>query len=306
MEKNTFTLTETQRAAIGMSGWNYVKGESDNRTIITLTLPLTEIADATNNTRTFSFDVAFVEDFEKAIRDSTEAFNPEEYAVTHFRNGKGLEQLLKEGKYIKEKLDDLVDTLHGLKLTKKKKREFEDKCYEAYKLHWMLSHGRTLSEYVSGIAKSSNVVETLECPPKKRTTREHLVYESENHFVNETGFGNGSCYVCKDEFLQAEFLDENYMHSLFGLMEGGATLKAFYNEHYVEKEELKEGEKQFRATVSIDARFGTNVFAKDVEEAREKAEYWAFYHADLNNPDDAVEIECVCVDDENGDCVWEK
>ncbi len=83
--------------------------------------------------------------------------------------------------------------------------KFENKCYEAYKIHWMLTHGKSLEEYSKGC-------------------------EEDGCFE---GFDDGSCFVCKDEFLGAEFKDKYYMYNLFALMPDRKRLNEIYDENYL-------------------------------------------------------------------------
>ncbi|MBO4847292.1 MAG: hypothetical protein IKS48_01500 [Eubacterium sp.] len=97
--------------------------------------------------------------------------------------------------------------------------EFEQKCYEAYKLDWMLSHGHTLTELMGIIVElvSASVEEDpenmIKCEQHVREIADVTRYE----FLQESGF-NGSLWVCKEEFLNAEFLDPDYMKHLFSAM----------------------------------------------------------------------------------------
>lgn len=100
------------------------------------------------------------------------------------------------------------------------KKKFQSMCYEAYKLDWMIRHGWTLhdlSEIFRGL-----VTEEVEEEPENIPTDEKSVNVLadcvEDRFWTESGFGSGSLYVCEEEFLGSEFLDEGYMLHLLSLM----------------------------------------------------------------------------------------
>lgn len=100
-----------------------------------------------------------------------------------------------------------------------KREKFEETCYRAYQLDWMISHGYSLldlKEILTGIA-----VEDIEEEPLKAPTDETSVLaEAEcivERFWTETGF-NGSLYACKKEFLSSEYKDAEYMKHLTGMM----------------------------------------------------------------------------------------
>lgn len=94
---------------------------------------------------------------------------------------------------------------------------FIDRCYEAYKLDWMISHGYTLkdlSEILRGIAAEELAHKPMATTLPMRQSVDILADCIEETFSTESGFGSGSLYVCMDEFLGAEFRDEDYMIDL--------------------------------------------------------------------------------------------
>ena len=99
------------------------------------------------------------------------------------------------------------------------KKDFEERCYRAYQLDWMISQGYSLhdlKEILTGIAVENveaGLAETLTDAESVRTEATDLT----DSFLDDTGF-HGSLFVCKDEFLGAEYLDEGYMKHLTGLM----------------------------------------------------------------------------------------
>ncbi len=111
-------------------------------------------------------------------------------------------------------------------------RKFQDLCYEAYKLEWMLSHGYNLEDYVEGLASVADDYlysddECLEGSNFDQFTT--LAFE----FECEKGFMSGSMWVCRDEFLGAEFLDPDYMDHLFTLIDPLGEKRRFYRENVI-------------------------------------------------------------------------
>ena len=90
---------------------------------------------------------------------------------------------------------------------------FENKCYEAYKLDWMLSHGKTLAELVKGTTEVlTDLVENGNTSSMNECAEGALA-----DFEGDVGFG-GEIYACLDEFLDCEFTDAEYMTHLFSMM----------------------------------------------------------------------------------------
>lgn len=76
-------------------------------------------------------------------------------------------------------------------------------CYELYKIDWKRSHMITadreadaIKDYYEGLIDSDDA----------------YTYED---YLNEFGY-NGELYVCYEEFLEYEYLNYVYMHTLLG------------------------------------------------------------------------------------------
>ena len=107
------------------------------------------------------------------------------------------------------------------------KEQFENKCYEVYQLDWMVSHGYSLSDYrklLSELASECIEEETIEKFPTNAEETENLFDAAEEMFQDE-GFGSGLLFVCKEEFLNAEYLDAGYMDGLLSVMFDGKNFK---------------------------------------------------------------------------------
>lgn len=98
--------------------------------------------------------------------------------------------------------------------------DFKEKCYEAYQLDWMLSHGLSLNDLYRRAADI--LLEELQdhLPPfhTDEVSVKALAECIRERFLFEDGFGSGSLFVCKEEFLDNEFLDEDYMLRLLSAM----------------------------------------------------------------------------------------
>lgn len=80
---------------------------------------------------------------------------------------------------------------------------FREKCYEVYRLDWMLRHGYSLTQMFSSMEQIW--ADQGETSPE----------ETFHNWEIDAGFGSGSIWVCFAEFLGAEYLDEDYMKCLF-------------------------------------------------------------------------------------------
>ena len=102
----------------------------------------------------------------------------------------------------------------------KKAQTFKKKCYEMYKLHWMLTHGRTLTDLYDifvGLVAREVEEEPMHIPTDENSVT-NMAEMLREMFLTEDGFGSGSLYVCFDEFLTHEFQDRAYMETLFRLV----------------------------------------------------------------------------------------
>ncbi len=117
------------------------------------------------------------------------------------------------------------------------RKEFEQKCYEVYQLDWMISHGHSIDDYRTGIV--GGVMDYFEDEDHIEDLSEDAVLTLDGSFVsaldtfeNSQGFGSGSIWVCKDEFLGAEFKDPAYMEHLISLMPDSDEMEAFWRKTY--------------------------------------------------------------------------
>ncbi len=76
-----------------------------------------------------------------------------------------------------------------------------DTLYGLYQLDWMASHGHTLEEMMSQIAKYDEDYEST-------------YSEAFNDWQADAGFSGGEIWVCKDEFIDCELRDTSYIKSL--------------------------------------------------------------------------------------------
>lgn len=184
------------------------------------------------------------------------------------------------------------------------KELFETRCYEAYQLQWMMSHGFSLADFCNiakNIAKEEIGKTQLNCVELPEDV-EPLSNIIRNRFLHLDGF-DGSLYDCKSEFLHRKFLDEAYMSSLFLNMPDGNKLAWFYYENYVEPE-LKGDDKQpYWVLMNVYGKHHLKVWATDVEDAKEAAENIC-KKSDYGELEDS-DVECIRVEDENGNPLFE-
>lgn len=84
------------------------------------------------------------------------------------------------------------------------------KIYEMYQLDWMITHGHSLSELMKSMEEYRR-----EMDPEEGFAS---VIELAANWDHESGF-DGSLWVCEEEFLDAEYLDKEYINSLIPVTE---------------------------------------------------------------------------------------
>lgn len=191
------------------------------------------------------------------------------------------------------------DKTNGTKSTlEAEKSVFEQKCYEAYKLRWMLAHGETLKEllHTIGDIAAEFTEEHAMVAATSESSAKALLSEVHNTFIMETGF-DGSLWVCLEEFLQTEFQDPGYMMSLIELMDNHEEMWKFYREHYIPEKQ------EYYVTMKVEGRFIAKVLAETVKEAKELAVN-EYENADFGKLED-IDGDCIIVEDADGNYAWE-
>lgn len=184
----------------------------------------------------------------------------------------------------------------------KRKRSFEDQCYEAYKFWWSMSHGMSqleLLETVSDLA-AKETEKLASDAAITETDREKLVNAAKKQVLSGSV---GNLWESRDAFLKNEFLDQRYMASLFNMMGMSDSLRKFYTNHYI-KPTGQPILAPYWVTIKVDGRYVTQVVATSVDEAKGLAES---RFADVNlGPLEVVGSECIIIEDDKGNFVWEK
>lgn len=146
------------------------------------------------------------------------------------------------------------------------KSVFEKKCYEAYKLRWMIAHGDTLKELFNmiGDIAAESIEDNVMSAATDESSIKALMNEVRDTFIMDTGF-DGSLWVCLDEFLQAEFQDPDYMMGLIELMDDHEEMWQFYREHNIPEKQ------EYYVTMKVEGRFIAKVLAETIKEAKELA-----------------------------------
>lgn len=184
----------------------------------------------------------------------------------------------------------------------KRKRTFEDQCYEAYKFWWSMSHGISqleLLETVSDLA-AKETEKLASDTAITETDREKLVDAAKKQVLSGSV---GNLWESRDAFLKNEFLDQRYMASLFNMMGMSDSLRKFYTNHYI-KPTRQPVLAPYWVTIKVDGRYVTQVVATSIDEAKGLAES---RFADVNlDPLEVVGSECIIIEDAKGNFVWEK
>ena len=184
----------------------------------------------------------------------------------------------------------------------KRKRTFEDQCYEAYKFWWSMSHGMSqleLLETVSDLA-AKETEKLASDAAITETDREKLVNAAKKQVLSGSV---GNLWESRDAFLKNEFLDQRYMASLFNMMGMSDSLRKFYTNHYI-KPTGQPILAPYWVTIKVDGRYVTQVMATSVDEAKGLAES---RFADVTlDPLEVVGSEFIIIEDAKGNFVWEK
>lgn len=184
----------------------------------------------------------------------------------------------------------------------KRKKAFEDQCYEVYKFWWSMSHGMPQLELLETVS-DLNAKETEKLASDAAATetdQEELVITAKNQVLSDS---NETLRESKDAFLKNEFLDQRYMDSLFNMMGMSDSLRKFYTNHYI-KPTGQPILAPYWVTIKVDGRYVTQVVATSVDEAKGLAES---RFADVNlGPLEVVGSECIIIEDDKGNFVWEK
>lgn len=184
----------------------------------------------------------------------------------------------------------------------KRKRTFEDQCYEAYKFWWSMSHGMSQLELLETVSDlvAKETEKLASDTATAETDREKLIATAKNQVLSGSG---GNLWESRDTFLKNEFLDQRYMASLFNMMGMSDSLQKFYTNHYI-KPTGQPILAPYWVTIKVDGRYVTQVMATSVDEANGLAES---RFADVNlDPLEVVGSECIIIEDDKGNYVWEK
>lgn len=84
-----------------------------------------------------------------------------------------------------------------------------DKIYGMYQIDWMKKHSYSIKDLMSSLEEYRTIDKDL---------ANVSLLELMSEWDSESGF-NGSLWVCKEEFLQSEYLDKDYIDSLIPLHE---------------------------------------------------------------------------------------
>lgn len=184
----------------------------------------------------------------------------------------------------------------------KRKAIFEDKCYEAYKFWWSMSHGMSqleLLETVSDLA-AKETEKLASDAATAETDQETLAITAKKQVLSGSV---GNLWESRDAFLKNEFLDQRYMTSLFNMMGTTDSIRKFYSDHYI-KPTGQPILTPYWVTIKVDGRYVTQVVAASADEAKGLAES-KFADADLCQLE-VIGSECIIIEDAKGNFVWEK
>lgn len=93
------------------------------------------------------------------------------------------------------------------------KTGLQDEAYRLYQLDWMASHGESPESLAMSILEHHVAGADPEDPDTQAIADMDAAREAYDNWESEAGF-HGDLWVCKDEFLGAEFKDAAYMRDL--------------------------------------------------------------------------------------------
>ena len=194
----------------------------------------------------------------------------------------------------------------------KREKSFKEECYNAYQLHWMLSHGYSLHDAAEAVFDNMEEdfrerVKYRDDPTTVITTSQE---EGRDRFLFETGFGSGTIFACEEEFLDHEFLDPEYMDLLFSLMGSRKGYKARWreciSEHVSNSKPSPEPVKKFVVSMAVNGRIDVEIECPEQEKPeriRDLAKQ-KFCDADLSMME-VIGVEPVNLSDEDGELLFD-
>ncbi len=104
--------------------------------------------------------------------------------------------------------------------------ELETKAYKAYQLDWMLSHGKSIQDYINGLVQADYNLQK-----NYPTGNTQVIFDAlDTEFQNGIGFDD-EIWDCKGSFLNNEFKNANYMKTLFERMPDAKALYIMYKNY---------------------------------------------------------------------------
>nr|WP_297765856.1 hypothetical protein [uncultured Butyrivibrio sp.] len=169
------------------------------------------------------------------VKRETEMFR---FYLKWYRNGNFISFYVSENE--ERMIGHVTEMVAGMAAVYEKE-QLEQKCYEAYKLDWMMSHGYSLDDLYRAMLKYEKEMfdpeDFIEDGEERsfdfdESDLERSAMQARDILLYEQGFGSGSIWACKNEFLDHEYRDADYMRSLFGRMRDGKKLKEQYERFY--------------------------------------------------------------------------
>lgn len=109
-------------------------------------------------------------------------------------------------------------------ISTRRRESFEQECYNAYQLEWMLSHGVSLGEALFGVG--CNFLDVIQKENSDISDAFNILYFEGCRYAN----GETSDFFTKEEFLENEYLSATYMDRLLSMMPEPEKKKALWKE----------------------------------------------------------------------------
>ena len=173
----------------------------------------------------------------------------------------------------------------------KEQENFTNRCYDAYCLDWMISHGLSVNSIFDVIRECfKEMAENDDADLQDMNT----AVDAADDYLFERGFKNDCIYACKNEFMDIEFMDESYMRGLFKAMGNYNELLKQYHEIKVLLSDNDNEGKEYIVSMAVDGRIDIPVYLEKVPEDEKDLKVMVKEAAQINFGDtDCGDLEVV-------------
>ncbi len=196
----------------------------------------------TNGRINLSLDLSHPEYIEvtmKGLHVETDELKPSFAYCQYFREG---QEIYSANISLDTTLQEEIESILDIVAEHVDKEIFEQKCYEAYQLDWMMRHGYSLSDlykvqlkYMKEVFDEEVLygVGNFNINNFKKDALDYMMSQARDTILFQKGFAGTEVFASKDEFLITEYLYPDYMIRLLDNMPDSSNMKKKY-EYYTE------------------------------------------------------------------------